>query len=63
MGKIKEIDSIVVKWPCGKQKVLKGVKPNQTITVKEAESGLPGKAVRGQPVQSRCLSRVEITMG
>ncbi|MFS2190470.1 FG-GAP-like repeat-containing protein, partial [Mucilaginibacter sp. Mucisp84] len=47
LGKIKEIDSIVVKWPCGKQKVLKGVKPNQTITVKEAESGLPGKAVRG----------------
>ncbi|WEA00370.1 VCBS repeat-containing protein [Mucilaginibacter sp. SJ] len=47
LGKIKEIDSIVVKWPCGKQKVLKGVKTNQTITVKEVESGLPGKAVRG----------------
>ncbi|MET3608645.1 hypothetical protein ABIC74_002502 [Mucilaginibacter rubeus] len=47
LGKIKEIDSIVVKWPCGKQKVLKGVKPNQTITVKEVESELPGKAVRG----------------
>ncbi|MFB0494667.1 hypothetical protein ABID99_000904 [Mucilaginibacter sp. OAE612] len=47
LGKIKEIDSIAVKWPCGKQKVLKGVKPNQTITVKEVESELPGKAVRG----------------
>ena len=44
LGKTKEIDSVVVKWPCGKQKVLKGVKANQTITVKESESAMPKKA-------------------
>ena len=38
LGKTKEIDSVVVKWPGGKQKVLKGVKPNQAITIKESES-------------------------
>ncbi|MCO5945739.1 VCBS repeat-containing protein [Mucilaginibacter flavidus] len=44
LGKTKEIDSIVVKWPGGKQKILKGIKPNQSITVKESESMLPKKA-------------------
>ena len=44
LGKTKEIDSVVVKWPGGKQKVLKGVMPNQSITVKESESILPKKA-------------------
>jgi len=44
LGKTKLIDSVVVKWPGGKQKVLKGVKPNQTITVKEIESAIPKNA-------------------
>ena len=45
LGKTGEIDSVVVKWPGGKQKVLKGVKPDQTITVKEMESMMPKKPV------------------
>ncbi|MDO3628840.1 CRTAC1 family protein, partial [Mucilaginibacter sp. BT774] len=44
LGKANTIDSVVVKWPGGKQKVLKGVKPDQTITVKEIESMMPKKA-------------------
>jgi hypothetical protein len=47
LGKAHTIDSVVVKWPGGKQKVLKGVKPGQTITVKEIESMMPKKAVSG----------------
>ena len=47
LGKTKMIDSVVVKWPGGKQKVLKGVKPDQTITVKEMESMMPKKAGNG----------------
>jgi hypothetical protein len=31
---------VLVKWPDGKQKLLKGVLPNQTITVKQSESAL-----------------------
>ncbi|HEY9195763.1 MAG TPA: CRTAC1 family protein, partial [Mucilaginibacter sp.] len=47
LGKTKEIDSVIVKWPGGRQQVLKGVKPNQTITVKETDSELPKKAGSG----------------
>jgi hypothetical protein len=43
LGKTKIIDSVVVNWPDGKQKILKGVLPNQMITVKQNESMLPGK--------------------
>ncbi|MDR3715196.1 MAG: VCBS repeat-containing protein, partial [Puia sp.] len=44
LGKTKVIDSVIVKWPDGKQKILKGVMPNQIITVKQSESMLPKKA-------------------
>ncbi len=54
LGKTKVIDSIIVKWPGGKQKVLKGVKPNQTITVKEIESAMPKKAA-DKPVPEKPL--------
>jgi hypothetical protein len=43
LGKTSLIDSVLVKWPDGKQKVLKKVQPNQTITVKQSESALPQK--------------------
>ena len=43
LGKTKVIDSVIVKWPDGKQKILKGVLPNQIITVKQSESMLPKK--------------------
>jgi hypothetical protein len=43
LGKTKLIDSVVVNWPDGKQKILKGVMPNQMITVKQSESMWPKK--------------------
>ncbi|MCO5945741.1 VCBS repeat-containing protein [Mucilaginibacter flavidus] len=49
LGKTKEIDSIVVKWPGGKQKILKGVMPNQTVSVKESESMLLKKSGNKPP--------------
>ncbi|AMR34461.1 hypothetical protein A0256_07360 [Mucilaginibacter sp. PAMC 26640] len=43
LGKTGLIDSVLVQWPDGKQKILKAVKPNQTITIKQSESALPLK--------------------
>ncbi|MEO7215874.1 VCBS repeat-containing protein, partial [Mucilaginibacter sp.] len=43
LGKTKLIDSVLVKWPDGKQKLLKAVQPNQTIVVKQSESAQPIK--------------------
>jgi hypothetical protein len=43
LGKTSLIDSVLVKWPDGKQKLLKAVQPNQTITVKQSESAHPLK--------------------
>ena len=44
LGKTNKIDSIVVQWPDGREQVLKDVKPDQTITVKQSE------AVNGVPI-------------
>jgi hypothetical protein len=43
LGKTSLIDSVLVKWPDGKQKLLKALQPNQTITVKQSESARPLK--------------------
>jgi hypothetical protein len=37
LGKTNKIDSVVVQWPDGRQNILKNVKPNQQITVKQIE--------------------------
>jgi hypothetical protein len=37
LGKTNKIDSVVVQWPDGRQNILKDVKPNQQITVKQIE--------------------------
>ena len=53
LGKTKVIDSVLVKWPDGKQKLLKGVLPNQVITVKQSESMLPKKPkINPSPVKT-----------
>ncbi|HEY5327987.1 MAG TPA: VCBS repeat-containing protein [Mucilaginibacter sp.] len=54
LGKAKLIDSVVVKWPGGKQKILKGVMPNQIITVKQSESAWPKKA-KVKPAPAKTL--------
>ena len=38
LGKISKIDSVVVVWNDGRENVLKDVKPNQQITVKQMRS-------------------------
>ena len=38
LGKTNKIDSVVVQWPDGREQVLKDVKPNATITVKQNEA-------------------------
>lgn len=42
LGKVEMIDSIVVQWPDEKFTVLKNIKPDQEITLKQVEA-LPGK--------------------
>ena len=54
LGNTKIIDSVVVNWPNGKQKILKGVLPNQIITVKQSESMMPGK-VNINPATAKTL--------
>ncbi|HEX8277188.1 MAG TPA: FG-GAP-like repeat-containing protein, partial [Segetibacter sp.] len=38
LGKTNKIDSVVIQWPDGKENILKDVKPNQHITVKQTEA-------------------------
>jgi len=40
LGKTEKIDSVVVEWPDGRVQVLKGVKPDETITVRQADATL-----------------------
>ena len=40
LGKTEKIDSVVVEWPDGRGQVLKGVKPDETITVRRADATL-----------------------
>jgi hypothetical protein len=43
LGKAKMLDSVIVNWPDGRRKILKGVLPNQTITIRQRESMWPKK--------------------
>jgi hypothetical protein len=38
LGKTDKIDSVVVVWNDGRQQIIKDVKPNQTLTVKQSEA-------------------------
>jgi hypothetical protein len=40
LGKTDKIDSVVVEWPGGRQSVVKDVKPNDQIVVKQAGTGM-----------------------
>ena len=57
LGKTKIIDSVVVKWPDGKVKLLKAVLPNQTITVKQRESALPKLPLVKQPAPIQIIEQ------
>ncbi len=60
LGKTKIIDSVVVNWPDGKQKILKGVLPNQMITVRQNESMLPKKVnIRPTPAKNLFAQSVD----
>lgn len=48
LGKINVVDSVVVKWPDGKQQLIKNVKVNQTLTVNIKDAG----AVNSMPLES-----------
>jgi hypothetical protein len=49
LGKTNKIDSVVIQWPDGKENILKDVKPNQHITVKQTEAVIP-KTFSLQPI-------------
>nr|WP_294941104.1 VCBS repeat-containing protein [uncultured Mucilaginibacter sp.] len=49
LGETSVVDSVLVEWPDGKQKLLKAVQPNQTITVKQSESAYPLKTKAAVP--------------
>ena len=38
LGKTEKIDSVVVVWNDGKENILKDVKPNQQITIKQSDA-------------------------
>ncbi|HUP12345.1 MAG TPA: FG-GAP-like repeat-containing protein, partial [Niastella sp.] len=38
LGRTNRIDSVVVEWPNGKVNIVKGVQPNQQVTVKQSEA-------------------------
>jgi ASPIC and UnbV/FG-GAP-like repeat len=40
LGKLEFIDSLIIKWPNGKQQLLQNVKTNQTLTVNLKDAGL-----------------------
>lgn len=59
LGRVKTVDSVVVRWNSGKQQVLKNVQANQVLTVSQADA--IGPYSMGQPaVASDALFR-EIT--
>ena len=41
LGKIEIIDSLIVQWPDGKVTILKNIKPNQEIVLRQSEAKLP----------------------
>ena len=43
LGRTEKIDSVVVDWPDGRENIVRDVKPNQTIGVRQSES-VAGKA-------------------
>ncbi len=49
LGKTDKIDSVVIQWPDGKENLLKNVRPNQQITVKQSEGILQPQALNLQP--------------
>ncbi len=51
LGKTEQIDSMIVQWPGGKISLLKKIKPNQTVIVKQSEAVMntPEK-IAAQPV-------------
>jgi len=67
LGKTSKIDSVIIQWPDGREQILKEIKPNETITVKQSEATgnkqlamgneqLPAKATSNQqPVTSNTL--------
>src|SRR5450432_1288342 len=44
LGKTEKIDSVTIVWNDGRQQTLKDVKPNQTLTVKQADAAVRGES-------------------
>jgi enediyne biosynthesis protein E4 len=51
LGKTEKIDSVIVQWPAGKQNIIKGVKPDQQIIVKENEAIIPAFQINREVTQ------------
>ena len=47
LGKCNKIDSLIVQWPDGRESVLKEVKPNQHLTLKQSEAMSNGQWTMG----------------
>ncbi|MDQ3291161.1 MAG: VCBS repeat-containing protein, partial [Bacteroidota bacterium] len=46
LGAASEVDSLRISWPNGKQQVLRQVKANQVLTLKEQDAGKPARVVK-----------------
>ena len=48
LGKTEMIDSVIVQWTDGRQSILKNIKPNQQLVIKQSDSAIPVTG-NGQP--------------
>ena len=46
LGKVNQIDSLIIKWADGKEQVIRGVAVNQTLLVSQKNALLPGPAAQ-----------------
>jgi enediyne biosynthesis protein E4 len=52
LGKTEKIDSVTIVWNDGRQQTLKDVKPNQTLTVKQADAALRESSVASKDLMA-----------
>src|SRR5450432_1235441 len=57
LGKTNKIDSVTIVWNDGRQQTLKDVKPNQTLTVKQADAALRESSVASKDLIAHSSQR------
>jgi enediyne biosynthesis protein E4 len=63
LGAVDRVDSLVIKWPNGRQQVLRNVSADQTITVKQKEANLAFSFVEPERTQLATFTDVTDSLG